>query len=102
MNLIRDQHEVSRFACLVRAACTLAHEINTTPGLDGTTVAREYEALFRGDAPRDYLDDLEARCGVRVDEARVFWRLAAEIPEDEFADFWHTVQSRYTMPRVKA
>lgn len=96
-NLLTDDYEPDRALCLLRAAVELASAVNGTPGTDGTTVLAEIEELRHGNAPGDYLDDLEARVGVDVDAARAFYTLATA-PADEFEDLWHSVESRYTMP----
>ena len=76
---IREQvaHDPERAAFVGMAALALSAAINSRPGTDGTTAARELAALLDGDAPGAYQDDLRDRVGVNVTAARAFLRFAS-------------------------
>ena len=97
-NVPQDQYIRERLRLAWRAACALSDAINARPYLDGTTPARELEELLVGNAPFDYLDDIEARVlSAPIEETRVLFRLAT-CDAEEFPDLWHSAAKHYRLP----
>lgn len=89
--MLRGEHVGSRLAALAQAAAELAGQINAHPELDGTTTSAEFAALFDGDDPLAYLDDLDARCAVYTTRARALFLCAIEPDDIAHVDMWRTL-----------
>ena len=91
-----------RLALLVDAARLTCDAINAAPTcqagrLAPASVTETYDALRNDPDPFGYLEDLDARCGVDVIQARALLVLAYRTPADEFPDHYWTLHSAGTL-----
>lgn len=87
-----------RLSLVADAARVLRDEINRAPTCQAgrlvpATVEGEYANLRNEDDAFDYLDDLEARCGVNVTDARALLAVAYGATAEEFPNhYWQVAR----------
>lgn len=91
-----------RLALIADAARLTRDAINAAPTcqagrLAPASVTETYDTLRNDPDPFGYLEDLDARCGVDVIQARALLVLAYRTPADEFPDHYWTLHSAGTL-----